>query len=230
MMVFPNKHHAPPVNNCFPSEVTDEGNGDSTATADVAYRAPGGGETRHPDHRHHAGTTAVHGLRIAVMLAIIVVTAGITMFGMDLKRRQQQDFERNFSNEAQKISYGVWLKASTALGIIDALAVGIVSVTGPAAANQSWPYVFSPNFDVLSSKIMALTPLLFVALHPLVAVNESAAFQAWSLDKEAAWIEQTLALQKMDPNIADRRARYGNQKPLVKDGATFDWASVNSTW
>jgi hypothetical protein len=232
MMVFPKHHAAPPVNNCFPSEVTDEGNGDSTATADGAYRAHGGGETtRHPDHRHHAGTTAVHGLRIAVMLAIIVVTAGIAMFGMDLKRRQQQDFERNFSNEAQKISYGVWLKASTALGIIDALAAGIVSVTGPAAANQSWPYVFSPNFDVLSSKIMALTPLLFVALHPLVAVNESAAFQAWSLDKEAAWVEPTLALQNMDPNIVDRRARYGNQKyPPVKDGATFDWASVNSTW
>jgi hypothetical protein len=224
-MVFPNHYAAAPPVNYFPSEVTtDEGTGDSGRRE---IRSPAYDSNRNKEARHNG---AVHGLQIAVMLAIIVVTAGIAMFGLDLKRRQQQDFERNFSNEAQKISYGVWLKASTGLGIIDALAAGIVSVTGPAAANQTWPYVFSPNFDILASKIMTLTPLLFVALHPLVEVNELAEFEAWSLDKEAAWIEPTLAIQNMDPNIADRRARYANQKPLVNGGATFDWASVNSTW
>jgi hypothetical protein len=261
----------------FPSEVTDEGNGDSTATADPnsssgggrcghhggpgtggaggPHGSGGGGLLRHDDcnRREARYNGAVLGLRIAVMLAIVVVTAGIATFGMDLKRRQQRDFERNFNNEAQKISHSVWLKASTSLGIIDALAASVVSVTSPAAANQTWPYVTVPNFDVLASKVMALAPLLFVALHPLVEEDQLAKFSAWSLDHEDEWTVPTLATQRLDPNLADRRARYNHNNnginhcfnannpnntanggksnnPQNNATTTFDWASVNTTW
>lgn len=166
----------------------------------------------------------VLGLRVAVMLAIVVVTAGIVVFGMDLKRRQTEQFHRNFYNDVKMMSETIWRKASTTLGMLDSFAAGIVSAT--EATNQTWPYIQVPNFGLLASKAMTLTPLHFIALHPLVAEEEYDKFQAWST-QHTGWIDETITIQQQDQNILDQKTRFGE----ISDHTyvEVDWASVNIT-
>ena len=166
----------------------------------------------------------VLGLRVAVMLAIVVVTAGIVVFGIDLKRRQTEHFHRNFYNDVKMMSETLWRKASTTLGVLDSFAASIVSAT--EATNQTWPFIQVPNFGLLASKAMTLTPLHFLALHPLVTEEEYDRFQTWTTQQNG-WVGETMAIQQQDQNILDQEARYGELRDHTY--VEVDWTSVNIT-
>lgn len=84
------------------------------------------------------------------------------------------------------------------MGAIDAYAVSLLSYA--RATNQTWPWVFFPDFPVRTSKVLGLSDSIYIGVFPLVTQQTRAQWETFSLEYGSNWVNESVRFQEIDPN------------------------------
>jgi hypothetical protein len=87
-----------------------------------------------------------------------------------LKISEEDEFEHNFHENAELILRAIRKNLVLTLGVVDVMAFNMVS--SARSSGEDWPFVTIPDFGVRAAKVLALTEVAFLAVHPLVSDEE----------------------------------------------------------
>ena len=138
-------------------------------------------------------------LKLFVILVLIgsAIIAALLVF-MYTRNSEVSNFENQFTEYAEKVMETIISTLETSFGAMDMLAS---SVTAYAENNnQTWPFVFVPDFAIRASKTMALSRSFQMYMAPLVSPEERVAWEEFAKQHQYEDMNDTLKTMEIDPN------------------------------
>jgi hypothetical protein len=87
-----------------------------------------------------------------------------------LKISEEDEFKHTFHENAELILRAIRKNFALTLGAVDAMAFNMVS--SARSSGEDWPFVTIPDFGVRAAKVLALSEVAVLAVHPLVSDEE----------------------------------------------------------
>jgi hypothetical protein len=110
---------------------------------------------------------------------------------------EQQSFKDAFAIDANKVLEAIGNSLDKTMGAVDAYAVSLMSSV--RATNQTWPFVYIPDFPVRTAKVLSLSESIYIGVFPIVTRETRSEWEAFSLEY-AKWVNISMKIQESDPN------------------------------
>jgi hypothetical protein len=138
-------------------------------------------------------------LKLGALIVLIVTAAGIAIsVFFFMSAAEQQEFNQEFYNEANKVLESVGTSTSRSLGILDSYAVVASSYTN--FGNRSFPNITIPNFAIRAAKYRSACGGIIFSHLPIVTADKRVAWEAYAWNKSVEWVNTTKMVQSNDIN------------------------------
>ena len=143
-------------------------------------------------------TRTVQRLRVifALVLVSCTILVGVGVY-MYTSGAEQRAFEEAFVADADKVLEAIGSSLEKTMGAIDAYAVSLLSTA--RTLNQTWPFVYFPDFAIRTAKARTLSDSIYSGVFPLVTPETRLEWEAYSVANDA-WVEESMQMQENDPN------------------------------
>jgi hypothetical protein len=163
-------------------QVHEGSNSNSASHAEDGEKPIAKRETRH-----------VWRLKFIVMTVLAASAAAVasTVY-FYLTWAQEDQFEKQYEEDSQKIKHAIGASLDKTLGIMDSVAVTWVS--SARMMNQTWPFVTLPDFAVRMAKLVPLTDAMNIGILPIVVPEKRQAWEQYAA-QNLDWINEGVKLQ-----------------------------------
>jgi hypothetical protein len=139
-------------------------------------------------------TKKVFHLKLLLLLILLASASSLASFAyIYIKRSETKQFESKFGYDTNKIFQAVGSSLDQTLGLLDSLAVTLVSYARDN--NDKWPFVTLPDFGPRMAKLLPLTDAFTVNVLPLVYPEQRKQWEAYSIQNDN-WVNQSISIQE----------------------------------
>jgi class 3 adenylate cyclase len=136
--------------------------------------------------------------RLIVLAVLVVSTVSVALVVYFYTSDSEEDeFERQFISDSQKVFEAVGTSLDLTLGAADAFVVKVLSYA--RYSNSTWPFVTAPDFAVQAAKLLGGSAAVHCNLYPLVSKNQRTSWEQYSLLNDA-WVEESINVQARNKN------------------------------
>jgi len=165
--------------------------------------------------RESEKVTRVRRILAPILLIVAGVLSYVVYFITD--RAEQDNFEDQFREDANKVAESFALDLDLTLGALDFLATNLAAEA--RATNQTWPYVTINDFPARVEKTRALTSSVSLQLYTYV--TERQRWEDYSAEKGHQWVEETLDFQQRNDLFQEQLDSAGIFG--IEDAAELFW-------
>lgn len=138
-------------------------------------------------------TKALRRIRIIVFTFLFLSMVAIALCAYFFTRSQeQQEFEDQYYEDANKILSTMGSNIERSLQSIDAFVVSITSLA--KATNQTWPFVQVPDFAVRAEKVRSLSTAVVVVMYNYVRPHQREKWENFTARAGPVWVEESVAI------------------------------------
>jgi hypothetical protein len=131
------------------------------------------------------------------LLVVFILVASASIIAacvyVYITRSETAQFEKKFQNDADKVLVAIESSLHRTLGLLDSLAVTLVSYAHDQ--NASWPFVTLPNFGARMAKVLPLTDAVSITVLPIIHPEIRTKWEEYSLSNDY-WVNESIALQE----------------------------------
>lgn len=140
-------------------------------------------------------TRRVRVLRVILVLAMIAVAALICALVYDRSKRDEEEaFEAEFDDLAQRLVEGFHANAKLRLQALDQLSVAITSFA--IHSHQSFPTVTVYDYEAMATPLLATVGAHSVGFSPIVTDATRQEWEEYTVNHSFPWLYQSLAYQE----------------------------------
>ncbi|CAB9525340.1 stable enterotoxin receptor [Seminavis robusta] len=132
-------------------------------------------------------------LRLVLLMVLVVaaLTTSLLLYFL-LRADEQEDFEKQYYSDVNKILEGIASSIDNSLGAIDAYVSKMVAQQ--SVTNSSFPFVTVPGFGVQAAKLMKLSGAYQFGTALFVTPEQRDPWQKYASENDQ-WVEETIQVQ-----------------------------------
>ena len=139
-------------------------------------------------------TKNVFHMKILVIAILIVSASSLAACAFSFIRKSEtKQFESKFGYDAQKVLEAIGSSLDRTLGLMDGLAVTLVSYARDK--NDTWPFVTLPDFGPRMAKLLPQTDAIYIIVLPIVKPYKKKKWEEYSIQHEE-WVNQSIIIQE----------------------------------
>jgi hypothetical protein len=133
-------------------------------------------------------------LKILVIIILLVSATTLAVCAYSYtKKSENKQFESKFGYDAHKVLDAVGSSLDKTLGLMDSLAVTLVSYAKDK--NDKWPFVTLPDFGPRMAKLLPQTDAFNIIILPIVYPHQRNEWETYSIQNDE-WVNQSMKIQE----------------------------------
>lgn len=151
-------------------------------------------------------------MRILVLLVLALSTTTVAVATYRFTSRNEHEaFTASFRNNGNKVVVSVTKAFYLSMTGIDSFVAGVVAAA--KVANQTWPFVTLPDYELRAAKTRALCKSVAMSQVHVVTSNQRVEWETYTANNNW-WVNESITMQGTDPYY------YG---PIIYDFDTVDF-------
>ena len=145
---------------------------------------------------------AEHKEAVARLKIVVMVVLFISVFGMSLaiyffaSRVEYSKFEEIFVSDATRLFEAFRSLFSLKLSVVDAYLTNLHAFS--TVANETWPYVTTPEFAARASQVLLMTSSVKLSQFHFIEESERESWENYAVMNDA-WVDESIQFQSENP-------------------------------
>lgn len=171
-------------------------------------------------------------LRLLVLFLLVGMCVALPLVLYFTTHKNEVDaFESTFLGLSDKVVYALQYQMTMQVGALEALSLTLTShvQSDSDTTNTIWPFVTLPDWPIRAESFRRLGNLQTVSLHPVVTLDDRAAWEAWA-PENLDWLWHGLALERLDDKSDSNRRMTIFATNRLDVASTKPFQSLKKDW